>query len=361
MSAVESWEHLHPAPQTGPSCGFFANIPALTLATGVDISASPWFVSQVYGLRRGDFKYERSFDKRLFFELFALPWEEKTVHHEVTDDASRIAAAETLLEEEINPGLARGCLYSLRVRGVLGGPHNVLLIARKEDRYIIHNPYPGFIRGLSSRELADIMAVRSTSKANQNKAVYLSSWLEIRLPAPLPENTLPYSALPAEIPSSLDPQTRSALTEALHPRHSIPKDAGLRDLIDGYPRIDFAALPPLRRGAAPIPAIGNQIPARNLVGLIALSKFQLAVWKAGRSRRVPVFIIDNQPWVLCGYRRLSTDTKDLVFDNGRELLWLSSEEAMNRIRAEGAVYGTVEVPPSPTINPEKKPPQNQQR
>ena len=341
--AVDGWEHLRPAPQTGPSCGFFANIPALTLATGVDVSTSPGFVRAVYGLRRGDFRFERSFDKRLFCELFALPWSETTVHHRGMDGPARIAATEELLRTRIAPGLADRRVYSLRVRGILGGPHNVLLLARDGEDYIVHNPYPGWIRGLSGRELADIMVVRSTARANRGKDVHLSSWLEIRLPEPPGGRGVSMAAIPEEIGGRLDPAVRSRMAGGLRPGVRLPEDPGLGDLIGAYQQLDFAALPPLRKGGAPVPAIGPEVGASELGGLLWLSKFKLANWQARRSKLLPVWFIDGAPWVLAGYRRPATGTPDLIFDNGREVRWIEGGEALRLMRAGGAVYATLDA------------------
>lgn len=343
VPAVENWRQLQPAPQTGPSCGFFANIPALTLATGVDISTSPAFVSAIYGLRRGDFRFQRSYDKRLFCEMFGLPWEETTIHHRQADAVGRIAAAEEIIRSRFIPGLADHRVYSLRVRGILGGPHNILLLASDAGKLVVHNPYPGSIRSLTPRELAEIMVVRSTARANQGKNIHLSSWLEIRLPAAPSRKPIPLSALPAQIRQPLPPALRRALADALRPRIALDETPRLRDLVEAFPTLDFACLPPLRKGAAPIPAIDPKLPAKDLRGLLWLAKFHLANWQARRSTLLPVWILDHRPWVLTGFQ--PTDQKDanLSFDNGHEVRWLRASEALKLVQAGGSQHATLDL------------------
>jgi hypothetical protein len=342
-SAVENWRHLQPASQTGPSCGFFANIPALTLTAGVDISTSPAFVSAVYGLRRGDFHFQRSYDKRLFFEMFGLPWEETTILHRQADAGRRIAAAEEIIRTRFIPGLAAHRVYSLRVRGILGGPHNVLLLARDGEKLVVHNPYPGSIRALAPRELAEIMVVRSTAKANEGKNIHLSSWLEILLPAAPSRKPIPLSALPAEIRQPLPPAIRRALADAMRPRIDLDEAPRLRDLVEAFPALDFAALPPLRKGGAPIPAIDPQVPAKDLKGLLWLAKFHLANWQARRATLLPVWILDHRPWVLTGYQPIDHKDANLSFDNGREVRWLPASEALEIVHAGGSHHATIHL------------------
>jgi hypothetical protein len=54
------------AKQVGFSCAFFANVPVLTIAGGIDIAngsvASKDFAASIYGLRRGDFSFMRAFN-----------------------------------------------------------------------------------------------------------------------------------------------------------------------------------------------------------------------------------------------------------------------------------------------------------
>ncbi len=159
-----TWEQLKPVKQTGPSCAFFANVPALALATGLDVSSSKTFTSAVYGLRRGDFKFERSFDKRIFCELFALPWEASTVQHPDMARNDLLFYAQEVIRKNIDPGLEKGWVYSLRVNGLHGGPHNVLLMSKSDGKYVVHNPGPGKMRRLTIDQLADKLLVRSSQR-----------------------------------------------------------------------------------------------------------------------------------------------------------------------------------------------------
>jgi hypothetical protein len=76
-SLVSRARALSGARQVGPSCGFYANVPALTLVSGINIvdgsHGSRVFVRSVYGLPKGDFSMSKSFGNQRFFKLFGIP------------------------------------------------------------------------------------------------------------------------------------------------------------------------------------------------------------------------------------------------------------------------------------------------
>ena len=287
-SSEPDLERLPTAHQTGGSCGFFANVPALTLATGIDIDASKSFVQSIYGLRRGDFRYQRSFDKRMFYELFSIGYEETKIEHPEGIAKAMLADVKKLITETFDAGLSKGLVYSLRIRGVFNGPHNGLLIGRKDGKYLLHDPYPGVNKKLSLDDLA----------------------------------------------------------KTIEPVREVAVGAGVGDFIEAYPELDFAALPGDEKKTKPRNVIGRDLKAEELSGLLHLSKFTLNVWVQNRRPLLPIVFMDDQPWVLVRY--LETDPiqpnrATLVFDNGKELLWLDPSEALVRIRKNGALYATMRL------------------
>lgn len=135
------------ARQVGPSCGFFANVPALTAVSGINIAdgsaVSQAFISSVYGLRDGDFALRESFGKEEFFELFGMEAEGVKIYHEAGKMSGLVADAERLGEEVFEEKLREGKFISLRVNGAMGRPHNILLMGCREGRYLYHDPTMG--------------------------------------------------------------------------------------------------------------------------------------------------------------------------------------------------------------------------
>lgn len=345
LSAAErlTWEQLKPVKQTGPSCAFFANVPALALATGYDISSSKTFTSSVYGLRRGDFKFERSFDKRIFCELFALPWEIATVQHPDKPRKELLAHAEEVIRNNLDPGLEKGWVYSLRVNGIHGGPHNVLLMAKAKDKYVVHNPGPGKMKHLSIEQLADKLLVRSTLEENRIKPVYITHYMSIALDRQKGEQALPLSSLPRELSVELSPEQTDQLKSKL--ARAVEGDAPkkMADWMKSYPEIDFAAMQRTDENA-PRNVIGSKLAADELKGIVHLSQFHLALWHSKRRAKLPVVFMDHEPWIMTAYQNSDdANARSIAFFNGVDQRWLSKAEALKLIHGSGALVGTVEI------------------
>lgn len=341
------WEHLQASPQVGPSCGFFANVPAVTLATGIDISTSKPFVRSVYGLRRGDFRFQRSFDKRIFCELFSLPYEVQKIEHPPASTDRLMPAVREFITGTFHEGLAEGRVYSLRIRGVFGGPHNGLLVARDGDRYILHNPFPGSIQSLTLDQLAKLMLVRSTTGENRDREVYVTHYLSVTLPPPVPGKALPMGKLPASLKAKLSAAQRERIAGLLGPGRVRDKPADLVALLEAYPELDFAVLPAEGSKRPPRNVIGKDLAADELEGVLNLAKFTLNTWHLKRRPLLPVVFMDGRPWVLVSYRApdgAKADAPTLVFDDGAEVRWLTPDAALERIKADGAIYATLPVP-----------------
>ncbi|BCX47828.1 hypothetical protein HAHE_17360 [Haloferula helveola] len=338
-------ESLPVAKQTGPSCGFFANVPAVTLATGIDMTGSKPFVSSIYGLRRGDFRYQRSFDKRMFFELFSLPYETAEIEHPPAPVDSLLPAVRKIIKDTFHQGLDDGNVYSLRIRGVFEGPHNGLLMGREDDRYLLHDPYPGVIRKPTLDELATLMLVRSTSKKNRGKKIYVTHYLTVPLSERAAGLPSPIRSLPGTLEARLSANQRSQLAEALNTERLGERKPELANCIDAFPDLDFAAVPGTKEGTVRS-VIGRDVKASELGGVLHLAKFTLNTWHLKRRPLLPVVMMDGRPWALTRYLATDADrpkTPTLEFDNGRERMWLTAPEALQQIRKSGGIYATVKV------------------
>lgn len=338
-------EDLPVAGQTGPSCGFFANVPALTLATGIDIHPSRPFLTSVYGLRRGDFRFQRSFDKRMFFELFSLPYEVVEIEHPPQRASELKPKVAKLIHEVFDPGLAEGRVFSLRVIGVFGGPHNTLLLGKRGSSYLIHDPYPGRMKSLTVDELIDSMMVRSTTKKNRGKEVYVTHFLAVDVSSRPSGGVTPITRFPSEAKVALSSKQRDGLASLLTPT---PGEAGqdLAARVARYPGLDFAVLAGDGTKERARSVIGNELKAKELGGVLHLAKFTLNTWTLNRRPLLPVVFMEGRPWVLVQYLAgdpSALDKPTLVFDDGKELRWLSSGKALDLIHADGACYATARV------------------
>jgi len=340
-------EALPVAGQTGPSCGFFANVPALTLASGVDISASRPFVSSVYGLRRGDFRFQRSFDKRMFYELFSIPYEVVEIEHppqRATDLKPKLKA---MVGETLDPALDEGKVFSLRVIGVFGGPHNTLLFGKSGSSYLVHDPYPGRIKKLTLDQLVDSMLVRSTTRKNRGKEVYVTHYLEVDLPSrPGVAEWLPVTRFPQELKVTLTPSQRTVLATRLKSSSDEAGPSGMAARVRHFPELDFAVLedPDGEGGCSHV--ISSELKPEQLGGVLHLAKFTLNTWHLGRRSLLPVVFMEGRPWVLVAYQPHDEADRDrpcLVFDDGREIRGLSISQALRLIHADGPCYATVRL------------------
>jgi hypothetical protein len=347
QSAQNSGPGLPPAAkQIGVSCGFFANVPALTMATGVDIHTSEPFVRSIFGLRRGDFSYRSSFDKRMFYELFALPYVETRISHPPGSPQTALENSRHIITRMFHDGLEKGRIFSLRVRGIFNGPHNALLIGRRGDRYILHDPFPGTIEEVGLDQLATRMLVRSTLKKNRGKVVYVTHYLTIDLPPRPRGKVMPVNSLPTSLEISLSASQRKRIATMLHPPRKPAPDAGIGGFIAAFPHLDFAALPDAGENGKARNVIGEDLKAKDLVGLLNLAKFTLNIWEQKRRPLLPVVVMDGQPQVLIGYRAadpVNPTLPTLVFDDGINLRSFTPAEALDRIRKNGAIVATLNI------------------
>jgi hypothetical protein len=278
--------------------------------------------------------------------LFALPYEVVELEHPPQRANLLRPKIMELIQESFDPGLATGEVYSLRVKGVFGGPHNALLLGRMEDSYLVHDPYPGRLRRLTRAQLADFMMVRSTAKRNRSKEVYVTHYLAIDLPARSFEQLQPIHALPSALKISLSADQRRKVAACLEKAHPGAEADDLSGRIVAYPELDFAALPGKSDDDAFRNVIGADLSAGELGGVLNLCKFTLNTWHLGRRPLLPVVFMKQRPWVFVQYLKADSghpEQATLVFDDGRELMWLSPKQALKLIHADGACYATVRL------------------
>jgi|GEM_PF-3521884 len=344
LAAEENpWEHLRPSRQVGPSCAFFANVPAVTLATGIDVGSSKPFVRSVYGLYRGDFQFHSAFDKRVFFELFALPYDETEIVHPAGPARPLMPAVRELVTGTLDPGLVGGRVYPLRIRGRTGRPHNGLLIGRHRDRYVLHNPNPGTIWALHLDQLAEMMLVRSRADEHRGREVYVTHFLTVTLPSRAEGRALLLGELPKSLRAVLSVGQRERLAAILAAGRAPRKGTKLAGYLAAYPELDFAVLESGDSLARPRNVIRDGLTAHQLAGVLRLSKLTLNAWHLKRRPLLPVVFMEGRPWVLVRYQPADSGRPTLAFDDGEATEWLSEHEALRRIRADGAIYATVEL------------------
>lgn len=333
-------EPLPCAPQVGPSCAFFGNVPALTLHSGVDIAQSLEFIRPIYGLHRGDFRFQAAFQKKKFFELFSIPYTVHEIDHPKASERELLLIVEKIITETFDAGLQKGHTYSLRSIGAFGGPHNTLLVAKNGEKYQVHDPFSGVIRSLSRAQLAEKILVRTSKSKHELQARYLTHFLTI---APTPSKPLAIRALkdlPGTLKIALTPSQRNAIKQALQPVQAVVPDQTITDVTKVFPALDFAMLPAAKEGDKPVSVIRSTQKAEELYGLIRLGQFHLNVWQLGNRDRLPVLFLRGKPHALVGYR---TDKLGLVLQwyNGISPSELYAREALAAMLQEEILFATM--------------------
>lgn len=338
--SAQPQQELPCAPQVGPSCAFFGNVPALTLHTGVDISQSLEFIRPIYGLHRGDFRFQSAFQKKKFFELFSIPYTVHEIDHPKATEKELLVSVEKLIAQTFDPGLQKGQLYSLRSIGAFGGPHNILLVAKNAGKYQVHDPFPGVMRSLSRAQLAKKILVRSTASKHELQPRYVTHFLAIAPPPSKPLAIQMLQNLPGTLTIALTPSQRLAIKQALHP--AVPQQPQA-DVTKMFPALNFAMLPPTQEGEKPVSVIRPTLPAEQLYGLIRLGQFHLNVWQLGNRDCLPVFFLNGRPHALVGYR---ADKLGLIlqWDNGTKTAELYASQALKAMRQQEILFATMRVP-----------------
>jgi len=337
-------DEIRPAPQIGPSCAFFGNIPALTLQTGVDISNATEFIRPIYGLHRGDFRFGSSFDKFKFFELFAILYTRTEIKHPALARKELLPAVESMISTRIDPALDKGRIFSLRCVGAFGGPHNVLLLGKQGGKYRIHDSYPGTFRLYDRKALAEILLVRSSATKHLPKPRYVTHLVELTIPNKKWDELLTPGKLPATLEVVLTPNQRRQLAMAFRSADPPLADKSLTARIHHFQSLDFAALPPRKKDKPHRNIVNDQLEPKQLLGLVRLSQFTLSVWNLGRRDLLPVLFLDGKPQVLRSYRKDASGKTSLLFDDGTFTVEYDLLDAMKRVKKDGSMFATVSIP-----------------
>jgi len=329
---------LPTASQQGPSCAFFANLPMVAWATGYDVGTSGAFVRSVYGLRRGDFAFERAFDKQIFCELFSFPYEEVEIGHPQAVERELMPAAEAIITSNFDKALSQGRVFSLRVKGILGGAHNALLLGKQGDFYVVHDPRGGRMLKLTRKELAEWILVKSSATGRSTKPSHVTHFLKVEVPPAPVARVLTAGDFARELTIDIGPERRKALAAVLG---RSPKVAAhdVAQWVAAHPEIDFAVIGDgVKRSA-----ISADLNAGQLAGVLHLSQLTLNACKRGTRRLLPVLVLDGRPHLLTGYRTDPDRPQTTVWlvDNGATSQQLPTDELLERFRRSGALYGTI--------------------
>jgi hypothetical protein len=322
------------ARQVGLGCAFYANVPLLTMVSGVNIAdgsaASREFVSRIYGLRKGDFRFTSAFDREMFFKLFHIPAKKVNVYYREATRGELLADAEETVLRDLAAALERGCFVSLRVLGEFGGPHNVLLLAHRNGKFYHHEPRTGRIVESVPAELASRILTVSKARSKLKKR-YFSSWHLVALPAPdavIADPRTP-ADFPKEIEISLTPERENLIAA------SLARADGAEGVTTLFPKIDFAT-----KGKKSL--IDRDLDVAGLYGVYSISKLALNSHHSGKRESLPVWLVDGAPLALIGYAE--GDQIRLTFFDGKKRSTMSLAEALGRFRKSGCYFGYMVLP-----------------
>jgi hypothetical protein len=339
------------APQIGVGCAFYANVPALTKVSGIQIvdgtEASRGFVASIYGLRRGDFEFQRAFDKEVFFQLFGIASEGQRRDYPDLPKVDLLVQAEQLITEVFNPALDQGGFISLRARGVYGGPHNVLLLGHASGKYQIHDPLTGAMRTLGQAELARTILSESKQGTKVKKRYFSAYHLVTVRGAPgFKGNPLRLAQLPEFLSLRFTDVQREALEAKLAMAENV-ETSDVRQITASLPAIDFAVITKTSKGEPEIiSAIDRELPAKRLNGVMNLAKLSLNSYQIGARDLLPVWWIDGRPRVITGYAKAWEEGGEATvtwFTVQDQFQTIRLSEALAKLKASGTLIGHVEV------------------
>ncbi len=341
------------ARQAVVGCAFYANVPALTFVSGINVADesqdSRAFITGVYGLRSGDFQMRRAFDKEIFFELFGIPSKEVKIYYEDLDRKTLLKQAERLVTGELQGALDRGQFASLRVYGELGMPHNVLLLAHGNGRYHFHDPTTGTVRVAGAAGLAARMLTESKRGASKIKKRYFSSYHLVSLGEAVPSEKMPLrlDQLPESLEIRLGEKQRGHLAKCLKPIAVLAEgETGPEAWMKAFPSIDFAVVTKKTdAGMKAMSVIDPKLEGRDLRGLVHIAKLALNSYQIGARESLPVWFIDQRPCVVTGYAQPAGEKESTVtISDGVTSRVLPLSGALAAIKASGSLVGYAEVP-----------------
>lgn len=340
------------AKQIGVGCAFYANVPAFTKVSGIqlvdDTAASRTLVASIYGLRRGDFEFRSAFDKDVFFELFGMTSEEGRFDYGDLPRKSLLIEAERLITDVFEAALDRGNFISLRAIGPFGGPHNILLLGHAGGKYQIHDPTTGTIRTTGRTGLAAKILSESKQGTKVRKR-YFSAYhiVTIRSAPGFAGNPLRLSQLPEFLSLRFTTAQREALGAKLVMANKTDS-ANVEQVSKSLPAIDFATITQTSKVATKvISAIDRELPAKSLHGVMNLAKLSLNSYQIGARDLLPVWWIDGRPCVVTGYAKAWEQGGEATvtwFTAQDEFQTVRLSEALAKLKASGTLIGYVEMP-----------------
>lgn len=334
-SALYEQAKLTPsARQVGLGCAFYANVPLLTMASGVNIAdgsvASREFVSRIYGLRKGDFQFTSAFDREMFFQLFHIPAKIVNVYYREASRTELLADAEEMVLRDLIAALDNGCFVSARVLGEFGGPHNVLLLAHRAGKFYHHEPRTGRIVASTSAELASKILTVSKARSKLKKR-YFSSYHLVTLPAPdeVSADFRTPADFPKELAIALTAQWESLITA------SLVRTENVEGITTTFPKIDFAT-----KGNKSM--IDMNLDVADLYGVYSISKLALNSHHSGKRGSLPIWLVDGAPLALIGYAE--GDGIRLTFSDGKNRITMTLADALGKFRKSGCYFGYMVLP-----------------
>ncbi|RYD63286.1 MAG: hypothetical protein EOP83_12560 [Verrucomicrobiaceae bacterium] len=338
------------APQLGVGCAFYANVPALTKVSGIQIvdetRESRSFVASIYGLRRGDFEFRRAFDKEVFFQLFGIP--SKAQRHDYADlpRGDLLVEAERLVTGVFKLALDGGDFISVRARGVYGGPHNVLLLGNAGGKYQIHDPLTGAMRSLGQAELARTILSES-KQGTKVKKRYFSAYHMVTVRGSASRgNPLTIAHLSEFLSLRLtDAQQGVLRAKLVTAETSTPSN--VEEIVKSFPAIDFAVITKtIKDDVKLVSAIDRELPAKSLHGAVNLAKLSLTSYQIGARDLLPVWWIDGRPCVITAYAKAWEEGGEAtvtLFTAKEQFQTMRVSEALAKLKASGPLIGYVEV------------------
>lgn len=339
------------AKQIGLSCAFYANVPALTKVSGIQIvdvtPASRALVASIYGLRRGDFEFRSAFDKEVFFELFGMP--SKGARHDYADIPRKrlFIEAESLISDVFEPALDRGDFISLRAIGPFGGPHNVLLVGHGNGKYRYHDPTMGKIYTAERRVLAARILSESKQDSPQAKKRYFSSYRFVSVggASRFTGHPLHVGQLSDAIELRLTEAQQTGLLAKLAAAEAFDPSQ-VEQVVKAFPGVDFAVISRRNQGTTVlVSAVSRELPAKDLRGVANLAKLAINSYQIGARDLLPVWMIDGRPCVVTGYAKAGTSgettTVTWLDRDGTKTVDLTT--ALAKLKAAGPLIGYVGV------------------
>ncbi|MES2982929.1 MAG: hypothetical protein V4727_11495 [Verrucomicrobiota bacterium] len=323
------------ARQIGFSCAFFANVPLVTMSSGINIAdgsaASEKFISSIYGLRRGDFDFMRAYDREIFFQIFSIPANGVKVYYRDASRGELLVDAKSTVTQDLAVALDKGMFVSLRIMGSLGVPHNVLLLAYRKDLYYYHDPRTGSIVSIRVEELASkILCVSKVQDEETNR--YFSSYHLVSLPAPsrVTQNFLKIENLAKEQEINLTLLQLTAISKKLE------KVAGETGVSNSYPEIHFAILKKTGKSV-----ISEDLEVDRMKGVFNLTKLAVSSYGLGTRDVLPVWLVDGVPLVAMGYSE--SENSKVIFTNGIHRTEMSCDDALKKFKQSGCFLGYVKL------------------